>query len=166
MCKKALIPTIRVWSRTATRGASLAALALGAALLTLPAAPAAADSFYFGFSSGYAPRFPHGGRHYRHHDRDDYRYGFWRRHGHWRSGPSVIFLSPPVYYSPPPRVIYQAPAYVEPGSIRANPIGPTYRDSSGQLCREYQTTVNVGGRQRNAYGTACLQPDGDWRVVD
>ena len=29
--------------------------------------------------------------------------------------------------------------------------------------REYQTTVMVGGRTVDAYGTACLQPDGSWR---
>ena len=28
--------------------------------------------------------------------------------------------------------------------------------------REYQTTVIVGGRPVDAYGTACLQPDGSW----
>ncbi len=29
--------------------------------------------------------------------------------------------------------------------------------------REYQTRVMVGGKQVEAYGTACLQPDGSWR---
>jgi hypothetical protein len=36
---------------------------------------------------------------------------------------------------------------------------------SGNSClqeREYQTTVIVGGKEVNAYGTACLQPDGSW----
>ena len=28
--------------------------------------------------------------------------------------------------------------------------------------REYQTVVIIGGAERNAYGTACLQPDGSW----
>ena len=28
--------------------------------------------------------------------------------------------------------------------------------------REYQTRVIVGGREVDAYGTACLQPDGSW----
>ena len=28
--------------------------------------------------------------------------------------------------------------------------------------REYQMTVIVGGRKVDAYGTACLQPDGSW----
>lgn len=39
-----------------------------------------------------------------------------------------------------------------------------YRDhrSSCLQEREYQTTVIVGGREVDAYGTACLQPDGSW----
>ena len=38
-------------------------------------------------------------------------------------------------------------------------------DSSGNLCREYQTTVTVGGKTEQAYGTACRQADGSWKVV-
>ncbi|HLO76096.1 MAG TPA: RT0821/Lpp0805 family surface protein [Magnetospirillum sp.] len=41
----------------------------------------------------------------------------------------------------------------------------TYESAPGQYCREYQTTVNVGGQSEQAYGTACRQPDGSWRVV-
>ena len=41
----------------------------------------------------------------------------------------------------------------------------TYKVSSGQYCREYQTTVAVGGREQRAYGTACRQPDGSWKIV-
>jgi surface antigen len=37
--------------------------------------------------------------------------------------------------------------------------------SDGSYCREYQTTVNVGGQSQQAYGTACRQPDGSWKVV-
>jgi surface antigen len=36
---------------------------------------------------------------------------------------------------------------------------------SGAYCREYQTTVQVGGRTETAYGTGCRQPDGSWRIV-
>lgn len=32
-------------------------------------------------------------------------------------------------------------------------------------CREYTRTVNVGGMTQDAYGTACLQPDGSWMIV-
>lgn len=37
--------------------------------------------------------------------------------------------------------------------------------SSGRYCREYQQTIYVGGRQEEAYGTACQQPDGSWEIV-
>ena len=37
--------------------------------------------------------------------------------------------------------------------------------ATGEYCREYQQTVAVGGEVQRAYGTACRQPDGAWRVV-
>jgi surface antigen len=37
--------------------------------------------------------------------------------------------------------------------------------TSGEYCREYQNTVQIGGRGEQSYGTACRQPDGSWRVV-
>lgn len=37
-----------------------------------------------------------------------------------------------------------------------------YHDS---YCREFTRPVNVGGQLEDAYGTACLQPDGSWRIV-
>ncbi len=40
------------------------------------------------------------------------------------------------------------------------------RSSDGQYCREFQQTVTIGGRSEQAYGTACQQPDGSWRIVD
>lgn len=38
--------------------------------------------------------------------------------------------------------------------------------SSGLYCREFQQTVTVSGRTETAYGTACRQPDGTWRIVE
>jgi len=35
----------------------------------------------------------------------------------------------------------------------------------GSYCREYQSKVVVGGKSEEAYGTACRQPDGTWKVV-
>ena len=32
-------------------------------------------------------------------------------------------------------------------------------------CREYQTTIMIGGKPEKAYGRACRQPDGTWKVV-
>lgn len=39
-------------------------------------------------------------------------------------------------------------------------------DAAGRFCREYQTTIVVGGRAEQAYGTACRQPDGSWRMSE
>ncbi|MFQ5973322.1 MAG: RT0821/Lpp0805 family surface protein [Alphaproteobacteria bacterium] len=36
---------------------------------------------------------------------------------------------------------------------------------TGRFCREYQTTVTVGGELQEAYGTACQRPDGTWEIV-
>jgi len=36
---------------------------------------------------------------------------------------------------------------------------------TGQMCREFQTQIVVGGQTQQAYGTACRQPDGSWRIV-
>jgi surface antigen len=38
-------------------------------------------------------------------------------------------------------------------------------DAAGTWCREYRTTVTVGGLAQQAFGTACRQPDGTWKVV-
>jgi hypothetical protein len=38
--------------------------------------------------------------------------------------------------------------------------------SRGLTCREYQHSITVGGETEEAYGTACLQPDGAWKIVD
>jgi hypothetical protein len=39
----------------------------------------------------------------------------------------------------------------------------TYSDGTCLQEREYTTVVEVGGRNVDAYGTACLQPDGSWK---
>lgn len=42
----------------------------------------------------------------------------------------------------------------------------TYVSNSGENCREYQTTVTVNGKKERAYGNACRQPDGSWKVMN
>ncbi len=41
----------------------------------------------------------------------------------------------------------------------------TYQTARGEYCREFQQTVTVGGRTEDAYGTACREPDGSWRIL-
>jgi surface antigen len=43
---------------------------------------------------------------------------------------------------------------------------PAVQQSSGAYCREFQQNITVGGRTEEAYGTACRQPDGSWKVVN
>ena len=38
--------------------------------------------------------------------------------------------------------------------------------SSGLQCREFQQEITVGGQTEQAYGTACLQEDGSWKITD
>ncbi|MBI4120870.1 MAG: glycine zipper 2TM domain-containing protein [Parcubacteria group bacterium] len=40
----------------------------------------------------------------------------------------------------------------------------TWEPRPGLYCREYQTTVTVGGQTQPGHGTACRQPDGSWRI--
>ncbi len=40
----------------------------------------------------------------------------------------------------------------------------TTEPRAGTYCREYQQTVTVGGQTQEAYGTACRQPDGAWKI--
>lgn len=40
-----------------------------------------------------------------------------------------------------------------------------FTTAGGTACREFQQSVTVDGTNATAYGTACKQPDGTWRVV-
>ena len=43
---------------------------------------------------------------------------------------------------------------------------PAYQTSAGQYCREFQQSVTIAGRAEEAYGTACRQPDGSWKIIN
>lgn len=40
----------------------------------------------------------------------------------------------------------------------------TFAMADGTPCREFTTVVMVGGQQQEAYGTACRQADGSWKI--
>lgn len=136
------------------RGGLAAAAAVAAVLLLAPTG-AAADSVRIGLSSG--------GSHHNHGHADRYRghrgysrYTRYRRGHHSSFG--FVYINPyPVYtYSPPPPVVY-APA---PAQAAAAP------QTADRYCREYQKTVTIGGADQEVYGTACMQPDGSWEIMD
>ncbi len=60
-----------------------------------------------------------------------------------------------------------ASAWSNPDAGNEGTVTPTrtYKTASGQYCREYQQTITVGGKTEQAYGRACRQPDGSWRIV-
>ena len=62
---------------------------------------------------------------------------------------------------------YRPVSWNNPQTGAAGSVTPvrTYQTASGQYCREFQENVTINGQRQNAYGTACLQPDGSWRVV-
>ncbi len=59
-------------------------------------------------------------------------------------------------------------AWNNPDSGNSGTITPTRDGStaSGEYCREFYQTIMVGGREEQAYGTACRNPDGTWRIVN
>jgi hypothetical protein len=114
----------------------------------------------------------------RHHGRGhDWKHGHW--HGH-RPGPPVwhhhrhshgsarivIWQPAPVYraYPAPYPVYVPAPMPVVQAPIQAVPLA-NFQDESGRYCREYQRMADIGGRQQQVYGTACMMPDGSWQIV-
>lgn len=63
--------------------------------------------------------------------------------------------------------IGQTISWRNPDSGNSGTVTPTREgtSSSGEYCREFQQSVTVGGKTEQAYGTACRQPDGSWKIV-
>jgi surface antigen len=61
----------------------------------------------------------------------------------------------------------QPVAWQNPDNGHSGTVTPTktYQTASGSYCRQYETSVNIGGKLENAHGTACRQPDGSWKIV-
>ena len=58
--------------------------------------------------------------------------------------------------------------WTNPDSGNSGQVTPqrTYQNAGGTYCREFQQTVTVGGNTESAYGTACRQPDGTWKITN
>lgn len=58
--------------------------------------------------------------------------------------------------------------WINPDTGNSGTVTPTrtYESSSGNYCREFTQTIVIGGEKQEAYGTACRQGDGTWRVVN
>ncbi len=73
---------------------------------------------------------------------------------------------PPYYYAPPPVAYYAPPPVVYAPPVAASPAAPRLGSEVGQGCREYTSTVSVGGQLVQSYGTACQRPDGTWQIIN
>ena len=59
----------------------------------------------------------------------------------------------------------QAVPWTNPDTGHQGTVTPVRTDQSGDsYCREFQSDVIIGGKSEKAYGTACRQPDGSWKV--
>ena len=61
---------------------------------------------------------------------------------------------------------HETTSWNNPDSGNSGSMTPikTYKASNGEYCREYRQTVMIGGKEQDAYGTACRQPDGSWLI--
>lgn len=83
-------------------------------------------------------------------EQDEYpgrRYGHYQRHHRQQWQQPVVYQTQRVY----------SQSYV--------PVQDAAPEADAGYCREYTQRVVVGGRVQESYGTACLQPDGSWRVA-
>jgi len=55
-----------------------------------------------------------------------------------------------------------------PNTGHAGSVTPTKTIvvAEGTPCREFTTTVSIGGHEEEAYGTACRQADGSWKIQE
>ena len=57
------------------------------------------------------------------------------------------------------------PAWAQDNYVQNN-YAPVASQGQNQYCREYTRKVVIGNAQREAYGTACQQPDGSWQIMN
>ena len=62
----------------------------------------------------------------------------------------------------------QTSSWRNPDSGHGGSITPTrtYQTARGESCREYQQTVTIAGKTETAYGRACRDADGTWRLMN
>lgn len=111
------------------------------------------------------PTVTYAGGYYRHHHRHHHHF-YGHRHHHGHGVRLWIDLRPYPGWSAPPaargeyRVWTPSVELAQPGSSEVPDQG-----KEKQYCREFQREVIIDGKPEHAYGTACLQPDGSWKIV-
>jgi surface antigen len=57
-------------------------------------------------------------------------------------------------------------SWKNPNTGNSGTITPTqtHMSATGTPCREFVQTIYIGGKPQEAYGTACRQADGSWKI--
>jgi len=60
----------------------------------------------------------------------------------------------------------QTSSWRNPDSGHSGTFTPTRTyERAGRDCREYESTIYVGGKSETAIGQACRRPDGTWEII-
>ena len=143
-------------------------------LVTTAAATLMATAAYAGPHHGNGPGNGHGFGHHQN------RYNNYRGNsgsrlivsvgsGAYFGAPYRPYYAPRAYYRPTNVIYYNTPApvaYYNPIRYVPQQAPVQVAANNDRYCREYQKNVVVGGRLQQGYGQACMQPDGNWQVID
>jgi surface antigen len=90
-----------------------------------------------------------------------------QEYGELLDGSEQLAMSETLQYALENTRTNEAAAWVNPDTGRSGTLTPvrTFQNSEGQYCREYVTTIIIGGEEQQGYGMACRQPDGSWLIV-
>jgi hypothetical protein len=83
--------------------------------------------------------------------------------------PAVYYPPPAVVYAPSPAAVYAPPTpAVAPTPVAAPAVAapPAAAQPPAGNCRQYRGDATIDGVNQPFYGTACLQGDGKWHVVN
>lgn len=81
--------------------------------------------------------------------------------------PEQLAMSDTIQYALENNPSNQSSDWVNPDTGSSGGIVPvrTFTDGQKGPCREFISTIIIGGEQQQGYGTACRQPDGTWQLV-
>ncbi len=114
-------------------------------------------SIHLGYGFGYGNPY----RHYRHRGYRypyGYRYGYGHSYGYPSYRLGYTYVRP--YYADQE---YARSRSAPPPAAPAAAARPPYDTS---FCREYTRQIVIDGEEQTAYGTACRQSDGTWRILN
>ena len=119
--------------------------------------PSYRRSYAYGW--GYAPAYRYGyGSGYGYGSSIGLGYGYYGGHDAYS-----LFFSLPLYFGP--RYYPPAPVAVPYPYVAPQPATRVPAESDCLQTREYQTEITIDEQVLPAYGTACLQADGSWRII-